>query len=59
MNAITFGTYDQSFSNTTVCRIIHTILTIYDPIHHCSHAGKTGGGKCIDVPYDDYYLVDY
>ena len=59
LTQITYGTYDQSFSNTTVCRILHTLLTVFDPGHHCPHSGKSGGGKCIDVPYSDYYLTDY
>lgn len=25
---------------------------------HCSHVGPTGGGKCIDVDYNDVYFDD-
>lgn len=58
-NEVPFGTFDQSFSNSVACRLIHTLLTVYDPVVHCPHAGKTGGGKCIDVPYNVYYDVSY
>lgn len=58
-NDVPFGSFDQSFSNSVVCRLIHTLLTVFDPVVHCPHAGKTGGGKCIDVPYKNYYLVNY
>lgn len=58
-NQVPFGTFDQAFSDTVACRTLHALLTIYDPEEHCKHAGKTGGGKCINVPYEDYYLVDY
>jgi len=54
-----FGTWDQAASNTVVCRQLHTYLTIYDPETHCMHAGKTGGGKCVDTPYYWYYNITY
>jgi len=58
-NKIPYGTFDRAASNTVSCRNIHTLLTVYDPLTHCKHAGKTGGGKCVDTPYSDYYKVDY
>jgi len=56
---IPFGTFDQAFSNSVSCREIHALLAIFDPVTHCPHAGKTGGGKCVDVPYADYYLENF
>lgn len=25
---------------------------------HCPHVGPTGGGKCVDVTYNDVYIDD-
>src|SRR5690242_5376781 len=58
-NSIPVGSFDQASSNSFWCRFLHTMLTIYDPIHHCPHAGKTGGGKCIDTPYASYYSQSF
>ena len=49
-------TYNEPAGNTDVCRWFHSSLSIYDNIH-CTHAGKTGGGKCTDVNPPPYYLT--
>jgi len=59
MNSLEFGTFDDYRANTTLCRLYHAQMSQLDPEIHCSHAGKTGGGKC--SPHDrlDYYNVLY
>ncbi|KAI8832173.1 hypothetical protein BC829DRAFT_408862 [Chytridium lagenaria] len=29
------------------------------PEHHCAHVSPSGGGKCVDIPYDDYFTVPF
>lgn len=55
------GTFDNIYfnGNTSVCRFYHSLLAIARPDHHCSHAGKSGGGKCINHPYESYYNQNY
>ena len=50
-----FGTYDRADQNNVVCRLIHVQLAQIDPVVHCPHLGKTGGGKCTDKPADYYF----
>jgi len=52
--SIPYGTWDDAEANSVVCRQLHTILTSFDPVTHCPHTGKTGGGKCVDWPYERY-----
>jgi len=59
LSSINFGSFNDAASNTTVCRFLHSLLTVYDPVMHCPHAGKTGGDKCIYFPPEDYYQVSY
>lgn len=59
MSGIEHGDWDRVPSNTVLCRYYHALLAIARPTVHCSHSGKTGGGKCIDTPYSDYYLKEY
>jgi len=59
MNQIPYGTWDDAEANSVVCRQLHTLLTAFDPVTHCPHVGKTGGGKCVDWPYSEYALADY
>jgi len=58
-NNITYGTWDDAQANSFVCRQLHTLLTFFDPVTHCPHAGKTGGGKCVDWDYPEYYAESY
>jgi SnoaL-like domain len=55
MHSIPYGTWDRANSNTVVCRQLHTLLTPYRPDVHCPHAGKTGGGACIDFTYGSFF----
>lgn len=55
MSGITFGTWSIASSNTVVCRQLHNILIPYRPDIHCPHVGPTGGGKCEDKHYDEWY----
>jgi len=57
--SIPYGSWDDAESNTVVCRQLHTILTAFDPVTHCPHTGKTGGGKCVDWPYEAYATESY
>jgi len=56
-----FGSWDNVYfgGNSVACRTLHSLLAIGRPEHHCSHSGKTGGGKCINHDYQSYYLEDF
>lgn len=34
-------------TNTAYCRGAHLSMAYIDPVTHCSHAGKSGGGECV------------
>jgi hypothetical protein len=53
-----FGVYDEIWGNNTVCRTIHVILAKLKPEIHCPHIGPSGGGKCVDIDYNEYYFDD-
>lgn len=57
--ALEFGSYNRLNSNTVVCRSTHVLLTITDPVHHCSHVSPAGGGKCVDFSYRSFYENTY
>lgn len=59
MQSIPFGTWDRGHSNSVVCRQLHSLLTPVDPEMHCPHTSPSGGGKCLDVTYGDYYEEDF
>lgn len=44
---------------SVACVYLHFVFVPTDPITHCPHTGKTGGGHCIDRPYITYYLHKY
>lgn len=46
-------------ANTVACRYFHMVFTRVDPVTHCPHAGKIGGGKCIVSSYITYYQQQY
>ncbi|KAJ6553032.1 hypothetical protein B0H19DRAFT_1263453 [Mycena capillaripes] len=48
-----FGRLDEAWGDNVVCRTIHVLLTKFRPEVHCAHVGPAGGGKCIDVDYND------
>jgi len=54
-----WGTWAQLRDNTVMCRSFHALLAIGRPSIHCSHSGKTGGGKCTTHNYVDYYLEEF
>ncbi|KAJ7461169.1 hypothetical protein FB451DRAFT_1562986 [Mycena latifolia] len=53
-----FGRPDETWGDNVVCRSVHVLLTKIRPEVHCPHVGPTGGGKCIDVAYNDVYFND-
>ncbi|KAJ6567012.1 hypothetical protein B0H19DRAFT_1209699 [Mycena capillaripes] len=53
-----FGRSDEAWGDNVVCRMIHVVLTKIRPEVHCPHVGPTGGGKCINVAYNDVYFND-
>lgn len=59
ISSLPYNSYDRSSSNSGVCRSVHNTIVPFDPEVHCSHVGRTGGGKCVDTPYEDYYTVSY
>jgi hypothetical protein len=59
MHSIPYGTWDRANSNTAVCRQFHTLLTPFRPEIHCPHAGKTGGGACIDFTYESFFDEEF
>jgi hypothetical protein len=59
MRSIPYGSWDRANSNTAVCRQLHTLLTPYRPEVHCPHAGKTGGGMCVDFPYESFFEKEF
>ena len=61
MNVYQWGSWDNIYfnGNCTICRYFHTLLAIGRPAMHCSHAGKTGGGKCINHNYATYFNEDF
>jgi len=59
LRSIPVGSFDRANSNSLVCRLIHNTLVPLRPQIHCPHVGPTGGGKCIDVPYSEFYTEPY
>ncbi|CAL8576050.1 hypothetical protein XPA_001941 [Xanthoria parietina] len=53
-----FGDGDNIWADSVNCRQIHILLARIRPDIHCPHVGPSGGGKCVDVEYDDGYLDD-
>ena len=54
-NNVSYGSFDRGDQGNTVCRAIHTNFVPLLPSIHCPHVGPTGGGKCVDKAFDDYY----
>ncbi|KAK6500162.1 hypothetical protein TWF481_010514 [Arthrobotrys musiformis] len=53
-----FGTFDKLWADSVACRTVHLILAEVDPGVHCPHVGPTGGGKCVDYPYNNRLFDD-
>ncbi|KAJ7908458.1 hypothetical protein B0H13DRAFT_660138 [Mycena leptocephala] len=58
LKAKPFGRMDEAWGDNVCCRSIHVLLTRIRPEVHCAHVGPMGGGKCIDVQYNDVYFND-
>lgn len=55
MSSIEFGSWSRIEANNTLCRLYHSQLAIFSPSVHCVHAGKSGGGFCVYIPFASYY----
>ena len=51
---VPFGSWNWGNQNNTVCRLVHSQLTYFDPDDHCPHVGF-GGQFCQNFPYNAYY----
>lgn len=49
------ATFADPGGNTDICRALHASIARWVPDVHCPHAGKTGGGQCVDPPYYNTY----
>lgn len=58
LSAKPFGDWDEVWGDNVVCRTLHVQLARLRPSVHCPHVGPTGGGKCVDVKYNDVYFDD-
>lgn len=54
-NKVPYGTFDQGDQGSVICRALHTNFVPLLPEIHCPHVGPTGGGKCTDKTFADYY----
>ncbi|KAI3392403.1 hypothetical protein diail_5730 [Diaporthe ilicicola] len=52
------GTFDNLWGDNVWCRALHVRLTPIRPEVHCAHVGPTGGGKCVDMAYNEAYFDD-
>jgi hypothetical protein len=43
------GSFEDTASDTIGCRLYHAYNALCVPDPHCSHAGPSGGGKCVDA----------
>ncbi len=61
LSSISPGTPDNVYfnGNSTYCRFYHSLMAIARPTHHCPHAGKTGGGVCINHVYQTYFEMNF
>lgn len=44
--------------NIVACRAYHAPLARFRPDVHCAHVGPSGGGKCVDKPFESMYEDD-
>lgn len=60
-NDISAGRWDDLYfnGNTSLCRYYHSLLAVARPSIHCSHSGKSGGGKCLTHDYESYFETNY
>jgi len=55
MTNIQFGSYDRGDQNNVLCRSEHAYIAPSRPAYYCVQMGKTGGEKCIDRKFQDFY----
>lgn len=53
VSALPNGSWEDTPMLTQTCMGYHTTRASYNKLH-CTHAGKTGGGKCYDHTYESY-----
>jgi len=60
-NSYRWGSWDDIYfnGNTSICRFYHALLAIGRPSIHCPHAGRDGGGVCIDHEYTTYFDTNF
>ncbi|KAH8770055.1 hypothetical protein F5883DRAFT_667634 [Diaporthe sp. PMI_573] len=51
-------TFDNLWGDNVWCKALHVRLTPIRPDAHCTHAGPSGGGKCVNMPYNEAYFDD-
>ncbi|KAJ0125253.1 hypothetical protein J7T55_006598 [Diaporthe amygdali] len=52
------GNFDNLWGDNIWCRALHVRLTPIRPDVHCAHVGPNGGGKCVNIAYNDAYFDD-
>ena len=58
MSSKLFGNWDQIWSDNVICRTLHVRLAKLRPDVHCVHVAPSGGGKCVDIEYNQVYFDD-
>ena len=58
MLAKPYGNWDEAWADNVICRTIHVLLAAINPGVHCQHLSANGGGKCVDIDYNDAYFDD-
>jgi hypothetical protein len=59
LRALPVGNYDSADQDNLTCRSLHAMLVPLRPAVHCSHIGKTGGGKCVVPPPQPLFTDDF
>ncbi|KAJ3117259.1 hypothetical protein HDU96_007410 [Phlyctochytrium bullatum] len=56
---IPFGRPNEVMADSVQCRSIHVNLAFLRPEVHCKHVSVSGGGKCEDKDYLDYFSFPF
>jgi hypothetical protein len=60
LTGIAVGSWNRANSNSVICRSFHSILgVVAQPSVYCPAIGPSGGGLCVDVPYDSHFATDF
>jgi hypothetical protein len=59
LRSLPVGTWDSADQDNITCCTLHTLLVPLRPAVHCSHIGKTGGGKCVPHPPNGLFNEDF